>query len=1596
MPDDDIEAALKRYAAKSKVQASPPVGTPTVDSDIDAALKRYKANPMTKHLAAAQAAAKPPAPAAPQASMRAMTTPERIQEHAYQRGQQEKIDSRLSYDPSDPLGYAQALAQKEGGAKGAARSVAASSIEPGNILLASLFGPAEAAAKSAAFKVGGGKALAAGGDALAATTRGAVAAKKVQRVARVAGGGAGVAIMGKQAKERMDKGDVAGGIAFGALAALAGLAGAHGDAAPKPETPVKAGMRKAVRSTARDIDAITAKRRGWGDEPIVRKGTKADPGVVKAQKSPPVDAPGIRKGVKAGVPVVPAKTPDKSAEKVPEGFEPILDAEGKQVLKNGKPAYRQVARPVAKTPGTANTETAGRIPKENLPDSAQRALKRAEIDRLPRKHNGSDAPLGSGHYDGSEWEKVTVPVKGLKGASWRKYGGLTGEQPSRTTGPVVVDAEGRLIDGHHRLFEAKQRGEETIEAYRQVPPKSKTPEAPKQESAPPTIQGTAKAKAEAPAAPHGTGETSAQKASMAQDLSELFGKEPPPDNAYRGWEEDKANAIAKGHHTYEGASALSAKGKKGFQLSSDETAGIALRANEIKQKLKGLRTAAQGLSGDDLVVNHEAQKLLESEFYHHAEGLKASKGEVARSLASQKMTIDKDYDLVSVKTRARAANDGKPLDPKREAQYEELHSKLEKAEKDLEAARAQHSKDAERIAEADVERATRQLELEDVKTQKRGARVAKQADIAAQIKDRKSKIEAILKKQQMNLGAEQITAILPHVYDIARLGLRSGVNKAGALVDFVHGHLSEFAEVSRREVRDMISGYGRLPKPASAETRMLNDHRTQQRLVSSLEDATRGIEPKKSGRGSYEQSPEVQALTSELKRIKEREGLDAPQRLAESKQAVRRAIEKKRLALERGDPSPVEGKPAPTDKELEGLKSQSAELTKQLQALRDKKPSTPPTEAQRVASAEKALEAKLAKVKQAIADNDPSMLAKRKAATSAKLDRDRAEYKALVGYLRGMQPESLTPPKKFTPSLNMKQKARVASLDKQIAEYERQIKAGVYEKPKPGTPLPKTPEIQAKEAALAKLRAERDALKPDQPSRPMSENSYVKMIEKREAAIRAKIARGDTSPNPPTSRRVLTKREFEAQQKLSGAKLEMERMIASEKKPKVSDYVNAFQRFAILSGVGSLEKIGYASVLRTGSQVVEGVVSDQIARLPVMRDIAAKAPGATPISWKGHVNSFVDAWKNPRDMWEKAVGQIERGPDGKLKRTPGKSVMERAYFEATGKHPEIRPTNKFMEVMELPGQVHGAIKLPAQRTAWEQGMRRRAAFELKAGNDLADPGVQIRVVEGAYNDSLEAIFRGESPVVKIWNGAVNAAKQISEKGDTAGHRMFGTAAKVGMTLEVPIVRIPSNLLSESLLYSPAGLGRAALEVLASKGTKNMTPEQASIVMKATTKGAIGTAISAAVWYSPGIKVSKKSGDLGKDYQKGDMSFFGQRIANNLTHHPAIMAMKTTANMRDAYNNVNEAQGPVGKRHRRSAAQKAGGLASAAYEGVKSTAEEVPFLSDVPKVAGALRGEAGMKAHLGKIGQSFVPVEARKKLWPYEKKQRPVSGKLGNL
>ncbi len=124
-------------------------------------------------------------------------------------------------------------------------------------------------------------------------------------------------------------------------------------------------------------------------------------------------------------------------------------------------------------------------------------------------------------------------------------------------------------------------------------------------------------------------------------------------------------------------------------FNDEETAGLVIKLSDLKSKYSKLNLENAKLTDlTDIKLKSAEIERLEDEFNTTHSALKKSGTEKGRTLAAQKLTIDQDFNLISVKQRARAAV-GKPLDEKQSKQFKGMVDRLDAKDKKLQEVQKQ-------------------------------------------------------------------------------------------------------------------------------------------------------------------------------------------------------------------------------------------------------------------------------------------------------------------------------------------------------------------------------------------------------------------------------------------------------------------------------------------------------------------------------------------------------------------------------------------------------------------------------------------------------------------------------------------------------------------------------------------------------------------------------------------------------------------------------------------------------------------------------------------------------------------------------------------
>lgn len=274
--------------------------------------------------------------------------------------------------------------------------------------------------------------------------------------------------------------------------------------------------------------------------------------------------------------------------------------------------------------------------------------------------------------------------------------------------------------------------------------------------------------------------TSARKADLEADRRELLDLPEWQPAERKTWQTSLDNAKREGLDS-EALRLSSEVLKNPRSLNDEETAGLTLKLAELKNEHKEALASGNG----------ERVNSIEDEFYKVTEALRTSGTEKGRTLAAQKLTINQNYDLVSLLTRAKAK--GIEITPKKRVEYTELSNKIT----DLEG----------QLAQANEKAALSNIQANLDATKRFKVRAEKRVELDTEFADLKSQFAAEWKRvQKGNVQSAGLAGLDPEgqltilIGKMTRNRVRAGVNNAADLIDSIHTDLKGYG-ISRDDIR---------------------------------------------------------------------------------------------------------------------------------------------------------------------------------------------------------------------------------------------------------------------------------------------------------------------------------------------------------------------------------------------------------------------------------------------------------------------------------------------------------------------------------------------------------------------------------------------------------------------------------------------------------------------------------------------------------------------------------------------------------------------------------------------------------------------------
>lgn len=645
------------------------------------------------------------------------------------------------------------------------------------------------------------------------------------------------------------------------------------------------------------------------------------------------------------------------------------------------------------------------------------------------------------------------------------------------------------------------------------------------------------------------------------------------------------------------------------------------------------------------------------------------------------------------------------------------------------------------------------------------------------------------------------------------------------VTDKIYDVLKEHMPLTKEDVRDMISGYGKFKTLSKEQVDVaVREIRTQNRLDAALQAVKEKNElPLRTGAERHEKSQAAREKEREILKVIKEKGL-TPELSEED-------IENQYKSAEASYQTRLENAIADIEKEIEtGIKKErvagktkeyTSERTKQLQAdlerlkeIRDAKFNPPKTEAE-IAQAKKE------------ARENVKIKATEKAIEQITNEINNLKY-------GGQVPENIgvitrEGEKFFAP----KRKASNKITNDRIQELEG-IKKGL--------------EIERSKLLPDEIKNEAIILK--------AREARQKRLDKLQQQIDAK----DFAPKPKPEPLPFDEQTREINLKIK----KLENIVAEERMKikrenagnflKVASWLSMIQRFGIFFSYRATGKLALAALYRPVFEPVYGLSRYMLSNIPVAKDIMRKSTTqyTTNLSDLGKQMNDYYIGLTSKATFKGALSEFNKHSDWQLKHEDKPSV--RFY------------NNMVARILELPQQSHGFMKAFPKYAKYEsfynQALRTLATeINPQTGKnfDITNPEVQHEAMKMAERDALADIFMNSSEGAKMITGLIEKL-QTSES---------SVSQALGLYLQqsMPVIKVAQNFGGEIIDMIPVIGTLKAIEKIypiaggkeISKGIKNLTTERAQKVSRILTRQLVGGIFTAA-----GIALYNSYGDDALD------------------------------------------------------------------------------------------------------------------------------------
>lgn len=907
--------------------------------------------------------------------------------------------------------------------------------------------------------------------------------------------------------------------------------------------------------------------------------------------------------------------------------------------------------------------------------------------------------------------------------------------------------------------------------------------------------------------------------------------------------------------------------------------------------------------------------------------------------------IAEDYSLDRLLQRARVASKTGEVSPEIRDRLESLSNQLEIANKAFEEYRA---KESERQAQQTVDKIKSDTARKERKGERSQVRVELKVEFDNLLKDLDKKLAGRLSANPF-LDPE----LLGVMGKLAVNRIESGLTRIEDIVDDIHGALTNIGyDVNKRDVRDAISGYGKtIEMSKDAVDVALREAKRQGKLISALEDAEAAKIPARSGLQREESSDRVRELQKQVKQAMRESGIDARKSQTPERQ-WKTSLDNVKSRL-RGELDDVMKKLATGEKEAKRtgivyddeariLKEQRDMLRGVLRSVREEPAKGVATEEQRVKQAEKSL----AEYQRKIKEKDFTPAERLQGPPTEKLAELRDKVSEARDSYREMVKDSKSKPEDIA---QRKIERTVKAMQKVIDNLENRIKEGdiTPAQRRAGRPEPREISVlrDRLDATRETYRQLKEESQPKKTPEQIALDRFKSYTKKRIADMEGRLQTGDFSKEPP-KQTILDPEANELKIRAVKLRNQVDEAIAKQQyeirstPEKALHVFSKWRRAALLTSVNVFGKLGAAAMSRMGVTPIEELTGGVLSKIPGVSEVADRAPFEGKPSLSAEVKALSQVWQKATldDVWSELK-------DGKIS-------LDYLYGDQGGRG-KMPPS-----ALDFIGHLHGAVKVLPKRAEFFRRVEIGTQWALDHHLDIQDPKVQSAVAAGAYQESLRAIFMQDNVVATTWSIALN---YLHNRG-VAGKAIEA----VGRTM-LPIVKVPTNIVAETLQYNPANLAYQTVKLfqvlfdenrMGKSAMDNLSMHDMDNIMRGLKKGTVGLALLG-IGYSLRNNITGYYSEKQKDRKKlGTVTIGGVEIPEFLQESPALATLQmgaTTGHVWDHYQIKGQA----------------GGLIAGAAYATAGPIQRVPFLDTPARIASQTRTPETLGVFSGSLASSIV-------------------------